>query len=142
MPIKDGNKIKVEYTGTLEDKTVFDTSVGKEPLEFVVGSGQLIAGFDTGVLGMEKGEEKEIKLQSADAYGEPNPQLIQKIPREKLPLDQEPVPGMVIAVSFPNGQQMPAKIMDVDDKEITIDLNHPLAGKILNFKIKIIEISS
>jgi len=145
MSIKQGDKIKVNYTGTLEDGTVFDTSEGKEPLEFEVGSGQLIKGFDTAVVGMEKDEEKEIKLQPAEAYGEFNPELTQKVPKDKLPKPpdgQEIKPGMMLAVGMPNGQQMPAKIVEITDNEITIDLNHPLAGKALTFKIKVVEIVS
>ena len=142
MPIKKGDKIKVDYTGTLDDGTVFDTSEGKEPLEFEAGSGKVIKGFDEAVIGMEKGQEKEFKIDCKDAYGEPNPQLMQKIPREQLPKEQEPKPGMILGLKTPDGQQFPARIAEVSDKDITIDLNHPLAGKNLNFKIKVVEISS
>jgi len=139
MTIKKGDKIKVEYTGTLEDGTVFDTSEGKAPLEFEVGSGQIIKGFDEGVIGMNVGEEKDIKIEPKDAYGERNDQLLKKVPREQLPKEQEPKVGMMLLLKSPDGaQQVPAKITEVNDKEITIDLNHPLAGKTLNFKIKIV----
>lgn len=139
MAVKNGDKIKVEYTGTLDDGTVFDTSKEKEPLEFEVGSGQIIKGFDEAVVGMEKGEEKSIKIESKDAYGDPNPEMTKKIPREHLPKEQEPKPGMILGLKTPDGRQIPAKITGVTDKEITIDLNHPLAGKSLNFKVKIVE---
>ncbi len=139
MAVKNGDKIKVEYTGTLDDGTVFDTSKEKEPLEFEVGSGQIIKGFDEAVVGMEKGEEKSIKIESKDAYGDPNPELTKKIPREHLPKEQELKPGMMLRLKTPDGRQIPAKITEVTDKEITIDLNHPLAGKSLNFKVKIVE---
>ena len=139
MAVKKGDKIKVEYTGTLDDGTVFDTSKEKEPLEFEVGSGQIIKGFDEAVVGMEKGEEKSIKIESKDAYGDPNPELTKKIPREHLPKEQELKPGMMLRLKTPDGRQIPAKITGVTDKEITIDLNHPLAGKSLNFKVKIVE---
>ena len=142
MPIKKGDKVKVDYTGTLEDGTIFDTSEGKQPLEFEAGSGQLIKGFDNGVIGMEKGEEKEIKIEKDEAYGDLNPELLKKIPRDKLPPEQEPKPGMMLAMATPDGKQIPAKITEVDDKEITIDLNHPLAGKTLIFKIKVVDISA
>jgi len=143
MPVKKGDKIKVEYEGKLEDGTVFDSSEKHgQPLEFEVGSGQLIKGFDDAVIGMEKGEEKEIKLQPKDAYGDHNPQLIKKIPRDKLPEDQEPKPGMMLMINLPNGARIPANIKEVTDKEITIDVNHPLAGKVLIFKIKVVDISS
>ena len=142
MAVKKGDKIKVDYTGTLDDGTVFDTSEGKEPLEFEAGSGKVIKGFDEAVIGMEKGQEKEVKIECKDAYGEPNPELMQKIPRYQLPKDQEPKPGMILGLKTPDGQQFPARIAEVSDKDITVDLNHPLAGKNLNFKLKIVEISA
>ncbi len=141
MVVKKGDKVKVEYTGTLDDGTVFDTSEGKQPLEFEAGSGQLIKGFDNAIIGMEKGQEKEIKLKPEEAYGQPDPRLTQKIPRDKLPPGQEPKVGMVLGLQAPDGKQVPARITEVNDKEVIIDLNHPLAGKNLNFKIKVIDIS-
>ena len=136
MAIKKGDKIKVEYTGTLDDGTVFDTSEGKQPLEFEAGAAQVIRGFDEAVIGMEEGGEKTIKLAQEQAYGPKNPEL--KIPRDKLPAGQEPKPGMMIGLQTPQGQQVPAKITEVTENEISIDLNHPLAGKNLTFKIKIV----
>lgn len=142
MPVKKGDKIKVDYTGTFEDGTVFDSSEKHgQPLEFEVGGGQLVKGFDETVVGMEKGEEKEVTLKPEDAYGQPNPQLVQKAPREQFPKDQEIKPGMMIGVGLPDGRQIPALIKDVNDKEVTLDLNHPLAGKTLKFKIKVVEIA-
>jgi len=143
MPIKKGDKVKVEYTGTFDDGTVFDSSEkhGK-PLEFTAGEGKVIKGFDNAVIGMEKGEEKEIKISPQDAYGEHKPELIKKIPRDKIPKEPEPKPGMMLAVNTPDGKQFPALIKEVNDKEVTIDLNHPLAGKNLNFKFKLVDVSS
>ena len=142
MPVKKGDKVKIDYTGTLEDGTVFDTSEGKQPIEFEVGTGKVIKGFDESVIGMEKGEEKEITLQPSEAYGDPNPTLVKKIPRDKIPEGQEPKPGMMLALNTPDGKQFPARITEVTDKEISINLNHPLAGKVLKFKIKVVDISS
>ncbi|MBU2637860.1 MAG: peptidylprolyl isomerase [Nanoarchaeota archaeon] len=139
MAVKKGDKIKVEYTGKLENGTVFDSSEGKAPLEFTVGSGQIIKGFDEGVVGMNKDEEKELKIEAKDAYGEARPELMKKVPKEHLPKDQEPKPGMMLMIATPDGKQFPAKIAEVNDKEITLDLNHPLAGKTLVFKVKIVE---
>jgi FKBP-type peptidyl-prolyl cis-trans isomerase 2 len=141
MSIKKGDKVKVDYTGTLEDGTVFDTSEGKQPLEFEAGSGQLIKGFDQAVIGMKKGEEKEITVKPSEAYGDVNPDMLKKVPRDQLPKEQEPKPGMMLALKTPDGKQFPAKITEVTDKEVTIDLNHPLAGKTLNFKVKIVDVS-
>jgi FKBP-type peptidyl-prolyl cis-trans isomerase 2 len=138
MTIKKGDKIKVHYTGTFEDGKVFDTSEGKDPLEFVAGEGKVIKGFDEAVIGMKKDEEKEIKIESKDAYGDHNPQLIKKIMKDQLPKDKNPEKGMMLVIGTPDGQQIPAKITEVTDKDVTIDINHPLAGKNLNFKIKII----
>ncbi len=141
MPVKNGDKVKVEYEGTFDDGTVFDSSEKcGAPLEFEVGAGQIIPGFENAVMGMEKGEEKEFKLEPTDAYGDRNPQLVQKIPKDQLP--KEVMPGMMLMIGLPNGVQIPVKVTDVTDEEVTIDLNHPLAGKALNFKIKIVDISS
>ena len=143
MSIKKGDKIKVEYTGTFVDGEVFDSSEkhGK-PLEFEVGAGQMIKGFDAAVLGMEKDEEKEITLKPEEAYGETNPQMIQKFPRDQFPKDQEPKAGMMLMLRTPDNQQMMATIKEVGDQEITLDMNHPMAGKTLNFKLKIVEVST
>ena len=140
MAIKKGDKVKVHYTGTLDDGTVFDSSDGREPLEFEVGSDQLIKGFDEGVLGMEVGDEKNVHIKAIDAYGDQNPNLVKKIPRAALPKDKEPEVGMMLGIKTPNGD-FPAQIVNVDAKEVTVDLNHPLAGKALTFKIKIVEVA-
>lgn len=141
MPVKNGDKVKVEYEGTFNDGTVFDSSEKcGAPLEFEVGAGQIIPGFENAVMGMENGEEKEFKLEPSDAYGDRNPQLVQKIPKDQLP--KEVTPGMMLMIGLPNGVQIPVKVTEVTDEEVTLDLNHPLAGKALNFKIKIVDISS
>lgn len=142
MPIKKGDKIKVEYTGTLEDNTVFDSSEKQgKPLEFEVGGGMIIKGFDEAVVGMEVDEEKEITLPPEEAYGQINPQLVQNVPKEQLPKDQEIKEGMMLMVGLPNGMQLPAKVIEITENEVKIDVNHPLAGKTLNFKIKIVGFS-
>lgn len=143
MAIKKGNKVKVDYTGTFDDGTVFDSSKHGDhshPLEFEAGSGQVIKGFDQAVIGMNKGDEKDFHIESKDAYGDPNPEMIKKVPKDRLPKDKELKPGMMLAVGLPNGMQLPAKITKVEEKEVEIDLNHPLAGKDLNFHIKIIDV--
>src|SRR3989338_7720128 len=139
--IKKGNKVKIEYTGTFDDGIVFDASEKhSQPLEFEVGSGQVIKGFDDAVVGMKKGEEKKIVIPPAEAYGEVKAELNKKVPRKQLPQDQEPKVGMVLAVGLPNGQQFPARIVAVTTEDVTINLNHPLAGKTLHFKIKVAEV--
>lgn len=141
MPIKNEDKIKVEYTGMLEDGTVFDTSEGIGPLEFEVGSGQVISGFDNAVIGMEVGEEKKVELAPSEAYGDYDSNLIKKIPMNKLPPGEEPKPGMVLELRTSDGIGFPARITEVAEQDITIDLNHPLAGKTLIFQIKIVDVS-
>lgn len=137
MAIKLGNKVKVEYSGQFEDGEVFDSTEkhGGEPLEFVVGSGMLVSGFEKAVEGMDTGEEKEITLKPEDAYGQENPEYIQKLPKDKFPPEAEV--GMMIGIPTQMGQ-IPAKITKMEDDGVTIDMNHPLAGKTLIFKIKVV----
>lgn len=142
MVVKNGDTVKVQYTGSLDDGTVFDSSEGRDPLEFTVGSGQIIKGFNDGVIGMKKGEEKKIHIKSAEAYGERNPQLLRRIPRSALPQDREPQVGMVLGLVRQDGMQGEARITEVTAEDIAIDLNHPLAGKDLTFAIKLLEIKS
>ncbi len=140
MPIKDGDTIKIDYTGTLDDGTVFDSSQNHDqPLEFTVGSSQVIPGFEEAVRGMEMGEEKNFRVEAEDAYGDHNPDLAQSVPKSMLQCDVDMEEGMMLMVSTADGQQMPAKITDITDETVTLDMNHPLAGKALNFEIKVVE---
>jgi peptidylprolyl isomerase len=139
---KKGDKVKVEYVGSLEDGTIFDSSeMHNEPLEFVVGAGQLIKGFDDAVVGMKIGEEKEIRLPPDEAYGAHNPEFVKDMPRGCFPQDQDIQPGMMFMVALQDGRQIPVRISQVSDDTITVDLNPPLAGKTLVFKIKLLEIA-
>jgi len=140
MSVKKGEWIKVEYTGTLDDGTIFDSTGvnGGNPLKFQVGSGQLIKGFDESVQGKDIGEEYLIRLEPTDAYGELKEGMTHKVPRDQFPKGVELQPGLMLMVQGPQGQ-MPASIQSIDENEVTIDLNHPMAGKVLNFKIKIVE---
>jgi FKBP-type peptidyl-prolyl cis-trans isomerase 2 len=143
MPVEEGNKVKLEYKGTLDDGSIFDSSEAHgEPLEFEVGSGQVIPGFEDAVKGMEEGEEKTFKLEACDAYGNHNPQLVKPVPRDQMPLDEKPEPGMMLITELPNGAKIPAVITEVTDETVTIDLNHPLAGKALTFEIKVVGVGS
>ena len=145
MKVKKGDTVTVEYEGKFEDGQVFDSSnKGGEvhPLSFEAGAGQVVKGFDNAIIGMEKDEEKEFTLKPEEAYGDRKPELEQAIPRDKLPQDQEPKEGMMLMVGTPDGRQMPVKITKVDKDNVTIDLNHPLAGKTLVFKLKVVEIKS
>jgi peptidylprolyl isomerase len=136
----ENKQVEVEYTGTFDDGTVFDSSEGREPLKFVIGFGQVIPGFETAVTGMKIGEEKSIRIEADDAYGKRNDKLIQKVPTSSVPKTIVLKEGATLALRAPTGQVVPAKIMKFDDKEVTLDLNHPLADKALNFKLKLVSV--
>lgn len=143
MVVKKGDTVKVEYVGQFEDGTIFDSSeTHGQALSFTMGEGRMIPGFEKAVLGMKQNEEKDIVLEVEDAYGQPHPEFIKEVPREQLPKDQEPKAGMMLAVGLPNGQQIPALITKVTPTMVTIDMNHPLAGKVLKFHLKVVGISS
>jgi FKBP-type peptidyl-prolyl cis-trans isomerase 2 len=143
MTIEKGKKVKIEYEGSLDSGEVFDSSSKHgQPLEFTVGEGKVIPGFETAVLTMKKGEEKTIKISPKDAYGEKKKELIQKVPKTQLPEEARDKikAGMVLGMQSPDGRQMPVLIIAVGKDDFTIDLNHPLAGQNLNFKIKLVDI--
>tara|TARA_Y100000034_G_C6884445_1_gene405883 strand:- start:408 stop:839 length:432 start_codon:yes stop_codon:yes gene_type:complete len=143
MKVKNGDKIKVRYTGTLDDGKVFDSNEGKDLLEFEVGKSMVIKGFDEAVVDMEVGEEKEVKIEAKNAYGEPNKDLLHKVPRKQLEENNIKLEkGATLALQAPTGQVFNALIVDLTDTEVSLDLNHPLAGKNLNFKIKVEEIGN
>ncbi len=140
MAIKKGDIAVVEYTGTFDDGRIFDSSKGRAPLEFEVGSGKVIKGFDDALIGMEKNEEKEIRIEAKDAYGERNEALVKEIPKKAIPPTVELKEGLVLVLKTPEGRQIGAIVKEVKKDTIVIDLNHPLSGKALNFKIKLIDI--
>ena len=143
MIIENGDSVKVNYEGRFEDGKVFDTSTHGDhshPLEFEVGAGKVVKGFDSAVIGMEKGGEKEFTLKPKEAYGERREELKQEVPRDKLPKDPEPQVGMTLVMSTPEGHQMPVQIAAVEKDKVVLDMNHPLAGKTLIFKIKVVGI--
>ena len=138
---KAQDTVFVHYTGTFDDGTVFDSShKNGEPISFKLGEGRVIKGFDLGVTGMQVGEKKKIKIAPEEAYGTHRPELVQNIPRDKLPKDQEPQVGMMIGIRAPDGMQFPAIITKVTASEVTLDLNHPMAGKTLNFELELVKI--
>ena len=142
MKVENGNSLKVHYIGTLNDGTEFDNSYKRgEPIEFQVGSGQLIKGFDDGVLGMSQGEKKTINIPAAEAYGEYDDQALQMIGRENLPEDFEFVLGAQVVGQNQMGMPLKAVIKDVQEGGITLDFNHPLAGQDLNFELEVVEIN-
>ena len=140
MPVESGNSVKVEYTGTLDDGTVFDSSeTHGTPLAFKAGVGQVIKGFDDAVLGMEKDDEKEFRLTAEEAYGAPREELVQHVPRENFPKEAAVEAGLQVMLGLANGQQVAATIEEVSDTLVTVNMNHPLAGQALTFRIKVIE---
>ncbi|MDX1480196.1 MAG: peptidylprolyl isomerase [Woeseiaceae bacterium] len=137
---KSGDKVQIHYTGKLDDGSTFDSSAGRDPLEFELGSGQVIAGFDKAVEGMTEGDTKSVKLDPDEAYGQRHDQLIQQVPKSALPDDLEPKVGMALQSRSPDGQVTQLTITEVDDDTITVDANHPLAGQALNFDIELVKI--
>lgn len=138
--VKDGDTVKVHYTGKLKDGTIFDSSVAREPLMFQMGAGQLIQGFEQAVMGMEPGDSKTINLAPDEAYGPYLDDLIQEIGCEELPQGFQPETGMVLQFRQPDGQTTLATVIEVSESKMKIDGNHPLAGKDLTFEIELVEI--
>ena len=137
---KSGDTVKIHYTGTLDDGTQFDSSQGRDPLEFEVGSGQVIPGFDKAVEGMTVGDSKSVRIEADDAYGPRHEQLIQQVERSVLPDDLNPETGMALQSSSPDGQVTQFMVTEVTDETITVDANHPLAGHALSFDIELVDI--
>ncbi|MEM7264286.1 MAG: peptidylprolyl isomerase [Planctomycetota bacterium] len=138
---QDGSRVKLHYTGTLEDGSQFDSSEGRDPLEFVVGSGQVIAGFDAAVRGMDVGEKKTFNVACADGYGERREDLIGEIPNDQVPEGMKIEVGQQLQMTQQNGQPLVVNVVAVGDASFTIDANHPLAGKDLTFAIEVVEIA-
>jgi len=138
--VKLGDTVSVQYKGVLEDGSVFDQSKEGEPLTFVLGADPMIPGFEKAVEGMKLNEEKMVTLPPEEAYGEWQETSVRKFPRSSLPEDLKPEKGMPIGMQSPTGQQMRATIVDVTDEDVSVDMNHPLAGKTLTFTIKVVEI--
>lgn len=138
---KSGDTVKIHYTGTLGDGTEFDSSAGREPLEFSLGSGQVITGFDSAVDGMAVGDSKTVTIPPGEAYGERHEQLVQQVPKTALPDDMKPEIGMQLQSQSPEGQIMNLVITEVAQESISVDANHPLAGQALTFAIELVEIS-
>ena len=138
--VKNGDIVRVHYHGKLTDGTTFDSSEGRSPLEFEVGAGMMIPGFDSGVLGMSIGEKKTINIPAEEAYGLVQDDLLMEFPIDRFPPDMKPEVGMTLNMSNGQGQQFPVVIADVKDDVVILDANHPLAGKELIFDIEMVEI--
>ncbi|MBI4980809.1 peptidylprolyl isomerase [Candidatus Woesearchaeota archaeon] len=139
--VKNGDKVKVHYTGKLNDGTVFDSSEGRNPLLFTVGKGQVIPGFEKGVTSLKLNEPKTINIPAAEAYGPSRKELVIELPRTQLPANPEPKAGMGLMLRDPQGRSLPARITEVKTDKVVLDLNHPLAGKDLTFEVKVVGIN-
>ncbi|MEN8139847.1 MAG: peptidylprolyl isomerase [Thermodesulfobacteriota bacterium] len=141
MTIKNGDKISVHYTGTLENGEVFDSSRNRGTLDFTVGAGQMIKGFDSAMVGRKESEQISITLAPAEAYGDRNEEMIFGMPRANFPEDMELEIGMQLQLADQQGQPIPATVAAIGDDEVQMDLNHPMAGKTLNFDIEIVKVN-
>ncbi|MEN6543597.1 peptidylprolyl isomerase [Parvibaculum sp.] len=136
-----GDTVKVHYTGTLSDGSVFDSSVDREPLEFTLGTGAVIPGFDNAVTGMEIGDRKTFTIPAAEAYGESDPRMVQDVPRSELPSDMTLFIGMRLTASDNMGREIPLVVTELTDTTVTLDANHPLAGEDLTFAIELVAVN-
>jgi len=137
---KVGDTVQVNYTGKLADGSVFDSSIGKQPLEVVLGKGQVIPGFEKAILGMKVGDNKTVTISASDAYGPSHKELIFEVPKENLPAGAAPQVGQQLRGSKADGTTMVATITKISDKTVTLDGNVPLAGKDLTFEIGLVKI--
>lgn len=137
---KKGDTVKVHYTGSLEDGTVFDSSVNRDPLQFTLGEGQLVPGFEQAVEGMNSGESKTEKIPADKAYGPCMKELIMEVEKGQIPPDMKPEVGQQLQMRRDDGKVIPVTITEVSESKVTLDANHPLAGKDLVFKIELLEV--
>lgn len=140
--VKSGDTVRIHYTGTLADGSQFDSSDGRDPLEFAVGSGQIIPGLDKAIPGMQVGDKKTVEVPADEAYGPRHDDASQAVPRDQIPADIPLEVGLQLQMQTPQGQVMPVVVVAVTETEVTLDANHPLAGKDLTFAIELIEIVS
>ncbi|MGJ8604526.1 MAG: FKBP-type peptidyl-prolyl cis-trans isomerase [Marivita sp.] len=140
--VKTGDTVAIHYTGTLADGSTFDSSAGREPLEFTVGAGQIIPGLDQAMPGMAVGDTKKVDVPSDQAYGPHDPTAKQAVPRADIPADIPLEPGTQLQMQTPTGQVVPVMVAEVTETEVTLDANHPLAGKDLTFDVELVEIKA
>lgn len=138
---KSGDKVKIHYTGTLADGKVFDSSEGRNPLEFTLGKGEVIPGFEAAVIGMNAGESKSAQIPAEEAYGQHREELIMEVEKKQVPEDLNPEVGQSLQLKRGDGQEITVMITEVGEEYITLDANHPLAGKDLTFEIQLVEIA-
>jgi peptidylprolyl isomerase len=137
---KSGDNVKVHYTGTLNDGSQFDSSQGREPLEFTLGTGQVIPGFDEAVAGMVIGDNKTVTIPADEAYGAHNQEMVQQVPRSAIPDDIQLELGLVLSAQGPDGQTLSFTVVEFNEEQVTVDGNHPLAGQDLTFALELVAI--
>jgi peptidylprolyl isomerase len=137
---KNGDTVKVHYTGKLDDGTIFDTSADREPMQFTIGEGQLIPDFEQAVIGMSPGESKTVQIPSDNAYGPHHEEMVMVVDRKEFPENLEPKVDQMLQVSRQDGHTFAVKVTDVSEAKVTLDANHPLAGQDLTFDIQLSEI--
>lgn len=137
---KTGDTVHFHYTGTLEDGTVFDSSQGRDPLSFTLGSGQIIPGLDAAIDGMSVGDQKTVTITADQAYGPYQPEARQAIPRDQIPAHIPLDPGTQLQMQAQNGQAIPVVVAEVGEAEVVLDANHPLAGKDLTFAVELVAV--
>jgi len=135
---QQGDTVKVHYTGKLEDGSVFDSSLQRDPLEFTIGEGQIIPGFEKAVVGMEAGQNKTVQIESAEAYGPRYEEMVQVVERTQIPDDISLEVGAQLQANHPQGGPIILTVTELSDSEVTLDANHPLAGKDLTFEIELV----
>jgi peptidylprolyl isomerase len=139
--VESGHFVKVDYTGKLDNGDVFHTTENAQPVEVEVGAGKLIKGFESALIGMAQNEKKTFELTPEQCFGPRDENMVQSFNRSELPDDFKPSVGDVVALTTPQGQQVPAKVQEIDDEKITVDMNHPLAGQALSFDVEVLEIN-
>ncbi len=137
---KQGDTVRVHYTGTLEDGSIFDSTEGQEPFEFTIGSGEVLPDFENAIVGLEPGQETEVKILSENAYGDYRDDLCFPVERNYFPEGVEPKIGEFFSLQLKNGNTVVVKVKEIQENTVVLDANHPLSGKDLNFKIKLVEI--
>ncbi|MDP8256128.1 MAG: peptidylprolyl isomerase [Candidatus Alcyoniella australis] len=137
---KDGDTVKVHYTGTFDDGSEFDTSKGSDPMEFCIGAGEIIDGFEQALIGMSIGDKKTENIPADNAYGQRKDEMVFVVEKEQFPPEIAPQVGQRLQVPMQNGQMLPVTITEISETEVTLDANHPLAGRDLTFKIELVEI--
>ncbi len=137
---KQGDTVKVHYTGKLDDNSVFDSSEGRSPLEFTIGQGQVIPGFEKAVIGLDEGGSASVRIEPKDAYGVRHDNLVFVIDRGELPEDLNPQMDQRFQMRSDNGQELVVTVTGISEKDVTFDANHPLAGQALNFDIQLVEV--